>query len=429
MVAATATMLFTAGGMLVTSGAHAEPGSDTLTAADIANMSVPQLELELSRATANVQSTMREAAVAAEEYNKAKAALDDAEATVAKADEDAEKAKADYEAGRKELASVAQTAYRSGGTSLDVIAPYLGSDGLRTVEARERTLSNFGNAADTRMQRVAALQQVSEIMADAAVKARDVQKKAADEVQARLEEANAASESAASAMRTIQDRKDEVVAELARKQRTSVEAIEKRQSEIEARQVMATATQEQKAQQSTPSASTPASTPAPTPTPSPSTPAPKPTPAPQPAPTPAPAPKPTPAPTPAPSGGPSARALRAIEVAKGMLGRPYQWGGVGNPGYDCSGLVMVAYGAAGVNFLHGSQAQYRWGAYGGQYVPLSQAIPGDLVFWGASGETSYHVAIYLGNNQIIEAPMPGMNVHISSLWGGSQIVPWVVRVP
>jgi len=127
---------------------------------------------------------------------------------------------------------------------------------------------------------------------------------------------------------------------------------------------------------------------------------------------------------PAPSRSGSA-ASTAINAAMGYLGTPYVWAGESAAGLDCSGLTMVSYAAAGVELTHSSRVQYGEGSL----VPLDAAQPGDLVFWSSDGSQSgiYHVAIYLGDDTMIEAPTFGMTVRVTSM-RYSGIMPYAVRL-
>ncbi|KRM94252.1 NlpC P60 family protein [Lentilactobacillus senioris DSM 24302 = JCM 17472] len=90
---------------------------------------------------------------------------------------------------------------------------------------------------------------------------------------------------------------------------------------------------------------------------------------------------------------------------------PYVWGGASLSGMDCSGLTAYVYqNAAGISLGHNTAAQE------GQvtYESVSAAQPGDLLFWGSQG-ASYHVAIYIGNNQYVAAPQPGSNVEVETI--------------
>jgi cell wall-associated NlpC family hydrolase len=108
------------------------------------------------------------------------------------------------------------------------------------------------------------------------------------------------------------------------------------------------------------------------------------------------------------SGIEGARA-KAIAAAKSQLGVQYGWGGE-SPGkqFDCSGLVQYAYRKAGINLPRVSQEQMRRG----KITSISSLKPGDLVGWG---HPAHHIAIYLGNGRIIEAPHTGSHVRIISL--------------
>jgi peptidoglycan DL-endopeptidase CwlO len=99
----------------------------------------------------------------------------------------------------------------------------------------------------------------------------------------------------------------------------------------------------------------------------------------------------------------------AASIALRYLGVPYVWGGASPRGFDCSGLVMYVYGQLGISLPHYTVAQ--WGAT--SHISLSQAQPGDLVFFDGLG----HVGIYLGNNQFVHAPHTGTVVQVASLSG------------
>jgi len=107
-------------------------------------------------------------------------------------------------------------------------------------------------------------------------------------------------------------------------------------------------------------------------------------------------------------------AQRAIQFAKAQLGEPYVWGAAGPDAWDCSGLTMRSWEAGGVSLPHYSVAQYA------ESTPISasQLRPGDLVFWGTTSSPSsiHHVAMYLGNGMIIQAPHTGAYVDIVSMY-------------
>jgi cell wall-associated NlpC family hydrolase len=154
-----------------------------------------------------------------------------------------------------------------------------------------------------------------------------------------------------------------------------------------------------------------------------------------------PAPKPAAPPAaPAPSSntphagsGSASQAQKAIDAAKDYLGTPYAWGGGGTRGpgpgldpdqgvigFDCSGLTQYAYGQAGIAIPRNSRAQYA----SLPKVADDDLQPGDLVFWGSDGSNPgsiEHVAIYLGGNQVIQAPQSGDVVKISRMWWGGYV--------
>ncbi|MFD8594732.1 C40 family peptidase [Kitasatospora sp. NPDC059646] len=104
----------------------------------------------------------------------------------------------------------------------------------------------------------------------------------------------------------------------------------------------------------------------------------------------------------------------ALAFARSVLGLPYIWGGEGPQGYDCSGLTMMAWRRGGKNLPHFAADQYA----ASTPVGYAQLRPGDLVFWTRTGRAAdiYHVAIYLGDDQMIEAPRPGTAIKQASLW-------------
>lgn len=101
-------------------------------------------------------------------------------------------------------------------------------------------------------------------------------------------------------------------------------------------------------------------------------------------------------------------ALKALE----MVGLPYVWGGTDpQKGVDCSGLVQSAYASFGIDLPRLSADQARAGT---PVASLDQAQPGDLIAWDNSGRNvgADHIAIYLGDGRMIEAPRPGGHVQI-----------------
>ena len=111
----------------------------------------------------------------------------------------------------------------------------------------------------------------------------------------------------------------------------------------------------------------------------------------------------------------------AISFAEAQLGKPYLWGGTGPDAYDCSGLVMMAYRAAGVFIPRTADQQFLWGPQ----VPASQVEPGDLVFFaGADGTATApgHVGLVIGPDKMVEAYATGFPIRISA-FGTSAAAP------
>ena len=101
----------------------------------------------------------------------------------------------------------------------------------------------------------------------------------------------------------------------------------------------------------------------------------------------------------------------ALDYARAQLGKPYQWGGAGPGSFDCSGLTMMAWGAAGVALPHLAQGQYATT----RRVALTDLQPGDLIFYGTASDV-HHVGIYVGDGKMIEAPQTGDVVKYSSIY-------------
>ncbi|MGP7997199.1 MAG: NlpC/P60 family protein [Streptosporangiaceae bacterium] len=109
---------------------------------------------------------------------------------------------------------------------------------------------------------------------------------------------------------------------------------------------------------------------------------------------------------------PNQAVATAISYAREQLGKPYLWGGTGPDSFDCSGLVMMAYRAAGINIPRTSEEQWSWGPQ----IPASQVRPGDLVFFAGSDGTPTspgHVGLVIGKNTMIEAYATGFPIRIS----------------
>jgi cell wall-associated NlpC family hydrolase len=119
---------------------------------------------------------------------------------------------------------------------------------------------------------------------------------------------------------------------------------------------------------------------------------------------------------------PSARPKRvsdmgaiAARTAERFVGIPYRWGGdTVVEGMDCSGFVRAVYNLCGVNIPRTSREQFRVG----EEVDRGELRDGDLVFFGASGDSISHVGIYVGDGRFVHAPRRGDDIKVSSLTEG-----------
>ncbi|GLW98790.1 C40 family peptidase [Microtetraspora sp. NBRC 16547] len=106
---------------------------------------------------------------------------------------------------------------------------------------------------------------------------------------------------------------------------------------------------------------------------------------------------------------PGERAASVIAYAQAQLGKPYVWGAEGPRAFDCSGLAMRAYQAAGITIPRVTYDQWRHGAR----IPRGEEQPGDLAFFRMESDGPGHVGIVLGNGQMIHAPQTGDIVKIA----------------
>ena len=421
--------------------AQAAPSEEEIAAAqaaeEAAKMSVAQIEVKLAEVSASAATATQNAQIAGENLNEANIALAEATATASQAAAAPDAAEAAFQEGKQQIASVAQAAYRGGGGTLDALAPYLDSDGLRSVETKQAGINSFSSSAEAKMQNVAALEQVAKVTRDAANTALASQQAATDEVQARTDAANQAAAAAQNEAAIVAAQRSAYVQELATKQNTTVDLINQREAALEAerqeaariaaeqaaaaaeaqRQADAAAAAERQAAADAAAAAQASSSSSSSSddeddddgysysAPSYSYEEPS---------------------YSAPSYSGGGGASTAIATAQSYLGVPYVWGGESYGGVDCSGLTMLAWGSAGVDLPHLSRAQYSYGTH----VPIGSMEAGDLIFWSSNGTQSgiYHVAIYLGGGQMIEAPTFGVPVRITGVYSWGSIMPYAVRL-
>ena len=412
--------------------------------------SIASLEAQLAQESSNLEDAQIKAQVANEDYLTAVDELNTATKDAQTAQTNADAAASSTAAARSDLGSIVVQTYQESGNPLDPLTPYLTSESLADLADADVALTRAGEKNNAKVQNVEALEAVATSMqtiADQKVTAKEAAKTSAATAKS---DAEAAANDAQNAVTTTRTNRQNLIVQLAAQRNTTVELETKYQNQVEAErkareeaaaQAAAKAASEKAAadlaqkqaeqaaaqpQESAPAPQEQSSQPSPSPQSSAQEPAttsqPEPEAAEEEEAAPAPAPAPEPAPAPSHSGS---AASTAINAAMGYLGTPYVWAGESAAGLDCSGLTMVSYAAAGVELTHSSRVQYGEGSL----VPLDAAQPGDLVFWSSDGSQSgiYHVAIYLGDDMMIEAPTFGMTVRVTSM-RYSGVMPYAVRL-
>ena len=425
--------------------------------------SIASLEARLATLKANTENATMKAQIATEDYLQSLDALNKAKAATAAARAKATAATKQTHQARKSLSDVVVQTYQDGGNPFDIVSPYLTGRSLGDIASQKAALDRAGENTDAKLQKVQALQSVATTMEGIAAQKESAQRTATQKTEATKNAAQAAANAAQAAQSQATSQRANLISQLAAQRNTTVALETQRQEQLERAEqnrkneearkqaqqaaAQAKAKEEQEKQNEAKAKETASPTPSqpdpqpsqtatpepapsqsttPEPAPSPSetsqpAPAPAPEPEPAPAPTPEPDPEPEPDPTPAPSGG----ADVAIAKAYTFIGVDYGWGGESYSGVDCSGLAMLSWAAAGVSLTHSSRAQY----WEGTHVSLDSVQPGDLIFWSSDGSAGsiYHVAIYLGNDQMIEAPTFGVPVRVTGV-RYSGIMPYAVRL-
>ena len=412
--------------------------------------SIASLEAQLAQESSNLEDAQIKAQVANEDYLTAVDELNTATKDAQTAQTNADAAASSTATARSDLGSIVVQTYQESGNPLDPLTPYLTSESLADLADADVALTRAGEKNNAKVQNVEALEAVATSMqtiADQKVTAKEAAKTSAATAKS---DAEAAANDAQNAVTTTRTNRQNLIVQLAAQRNTTVELETKYQNQVEAErkareeaaaQAAAKAASEKAAadlaqkqaeqaaaqpQESAPAPQEQSSQPSPSPQSSAQEPAttsqPEPEAAEEEEAAPAPAPAPEPAPAPSHSGS---AASTAINAAMGYLGTPYVWAGESAAGLDCSGLTMVSYAAAGVELTHSSRVQYGEGSL----VPLDAAQAGDLVFWASDGSQSgiYHVAIYLGDDTMIEAPTFGMTVRVTSM-RYSGVMPYAVRL-
>lgn len=112
--------------------------------------------------------------------------------------------------------------------------------------------------------------------------------------------------------------------------------------------------------------------------------------------------------TPVSSGSVKQSSSQIVNIARGLLGIAYVYGGDSPSGFDCSGLTQYVYGKAGISIPRTASAQQR------AATPVSNPQPGDLVFYGSP---AWHVGIFTGGDMMIDSPRPGKSTSERNMFG------------
>jgi len=400
---------------------------------------VAAIDAELATARASLQAAQNRAGEAAEAYDGARVLL---EQRTAEADSAAAAASAAREAS--EAATLALSRYAAevfqGGGSVSQLDVFFSGSPQDTLD-RAAGLEAVGDERARIMREADAARQLSQTLQQAATEALARQAAAAASAEQAAGAAQARSDEATAQATSLQVRQGQLVGELAVLRQTSVQlesdrqaglaALEQARQEEENRRraeaaqkaaaeraaaeqaAAAKAAAEQAAAERAAAARAAAARQPAAPAPAP--PAARAAPAAPSAPAPAAAPKPAAS----PSGGVGA----VLAFARAQMGEPYAWGAAGPSSWDCSGLTMMAWRQAGVSLAHYTGTQWAQT----RHLPLAQAAPGDLVFFGSSVSTIHHVGLYIGGGQMINAPHTGDVVRVASIYSMGDLLPYVGR--
>jgi len=340
------------------------------------------IEARLTAAQAELEQNGRVAEQAVEAYNGAQARLAKARTEAATAAQLSAVAEAGRAEAAERAAQLAAETYRQGTSpELSAINALLGAKGPRAVGEQANAVGVVGARTKDILDAATSTAAAAARAAGAARAAEQEALRAAEAVRVAKEQAQARLAAQQTQVAEIGRRREQLLAELAaarnttleleRQRREALEAIAAREAE-EAARAAATAAAAAAAAASGASEVS------------------------------------------ADSSWNASGAEAALAFARSKIGLPYIWGGEGPEGYDCSGLTMMAWRKAGKNLTHFAADQYA------ESTPVSyrQLRPGDLIFWTHTGRAAdiYHVAIYLGDDQMIEAPRPGTDIKQASLW-------------
>jgi cell wall-associated NlpC family hydrolase len=375
---------------------------------------VGALTAQLAAARAGADAAHQAAQIALQDYEDRQAAYETAKAAADEAAVAAAKAAADLERGMAEVAAFARSSYMSGSTSPGAAA-LMSSGGPAELLERAALLDAAGVHRTDVVAELTGLQAQADAADEAARKAVGEAEGLKEEAAAALSAAQDQEVSARAQADALSAERNGLQAQLEQAQQAlyGLEGAREAARRFEQQQTAAAAVVPQRAQagSGSPASSGPAGRPSGG----------------------ASAARPA-AVTGPPAGSPSGSAVQtAIAAARAQIGLKYSWGGGGRNGpsygifpdtgvygFDCSGLTEYAYGRAGIAI--GGTSRDQWWLNRTKTVPADSLRPGDLLFWGSDGSNYLsitHVAIYVGDNRMIEAPDRGLTVRESALRFGS----------
>jgi len=379
---------------------------------------VAAAQAQYAAASARLADVQARAEMAAERYNGARLLLQQRTDAAKSASRQATAAGQTAQVASDKVGQLAAQAYMQGGGSFSGLETILSSKGPQEVIDRASGMAVVSDLRTQVLQEASATSVVAGVLQRQAAQAQAQQLAAAQAAESARAQAQAMADTAQAQAAAIQRQQVQLVAQLATLRHTSVALAGRRQAgltaEAEARAAAAAkaeaerrarevarqeaarqeaarqeaarqaAARQQRQQRRTSQA-------------------------------PAPAPPAVTSPAPAPVDPPVRRSGgvgAVIAFAQAQMGEPYVWGAEGPGSWDCSGLTMKAWQQAGVYLSH--YTGFQWAET--RHLPISARQPGDLIFYGVSGSASHHVGLYIGGDQMIEAPHTGANVRISTIW-------------
>lgn len=366
---------------------------------------VAQIEAALAAANARMEAASVAAETAFERANGARWRAEEARKASRAAQLRASRAAADVDNQRDGIVSLVTESYQNG-TELNAATALVSNEGPTGLMNRYAVVQSAGDSMQARYDRFKVSLSRAKKYAAAAAKAEKRQESLAAEAKKLAVAAGHAAATASAAANAIADQKQQLIEELAKAQHISValatrrhaaleriarakaaaaaeakEAAEAKKQAEEAKKQAKDAKADQRDSSNDAGDSGGSSGPPPVSNPAPNQ---------------------------------SSAVQRAIAYAKAQLGKPYRWGAAGPNTFDCSGLTMQAWARGGKPLPHYSVEQF----YQSTRVSMSDARPGDLLFWSSNGSPGgiHHVALYLGGGQFIEAPHTGANVRYNSIY-------------